>query len=143
MLTLSLSTMTNSKFYYLLHNYIKENQLSPIPLNIYLSNSGEEMVEISVIKFVTVIVLVASCISVQFAEGRVRQYKWEVKYEYKSPDCYKKLAITINGRTPGPSIVAQQGDTIVVELKNSLLTENVAIHWHGIRQVHTVANPGF
>ncbi|KAK5843337.1 L-ascorbate oxidase [Gossypium arboreum] len=70
-------------------------------------------------------------------EARIRRYKWEVKYEYKSPDCLKKLVITINGRTPGPTITAQQNDTIIVELTNSLLTENVAIHWHGIRQIGT------
>lgn len=68
-------------------------------------------------------------------EARTRHHKWEVKYEYKSPDCYKKLIITINGRSPGPTIFAQQGDTVVVQLKNSLWTENVAVHWHGIRQV--------
>jgi FtsP/CotA-like multicopper oxidase with cupredoxin domain len=69
------------------------------------------------------------------AEGRIRHYKWEVKYEYKSPDCFKKLVITINGKTPGSTIQAQQGDTVVVELTNGLLTENLAIHWHGIQQV--------
>lgn len=69
------------------------------------------------------------------AEARIRHHKWEVKYELKSPDCYKKLVITINGKTPGPTINAEVGDTIVVELKNSLITENIAIHWHGIRQV--------
>lgn len=72
---------------------------------------------------------------IEIAEARIRRYKWEVKYEYKSPDCMKKLSMTINGRTPGPSITAQQGDTIIVELTNSLGTENVAVHWHGIRQV--------
>lgn len=76
-----------------------------------------------------------SLTSVPVAEARVRYYKWEVKYEFKSPDCYKKLVITINGRSPGPTIIAQQNDTIIVEVKNSLLTENLAIHWHGIRQV--------
>ncbi|XVF17195.1 hypothetical protein REPUB_Repub10bG0098300 [Reevesia pubescens] len=70
-------------------------------------------------------------------EARIRRYKWEVKYEYRSPDCLKKLVITINGQTPGPTIRAQQNDTIIVELTNSLLTENVAIHWHGIRQIGT------
>lgn len=69
------------------------------------------------------------------AEAKVRHYKWDVKYEYKSPDCFKKVVITINGRTPGPTIQAQEGDTIIVEVNNSLLTENLAIHWHGIRQV--------
>lgn len=69
------------------------------------------------------------------AEARIRHYKWEVKYEYRSPDCFKKLVITINGKTPGPTIQAQEGDTVVVQLNNSLVTENLAIHWHGIRQV--------
>jgi L-ascorbate oxidase len=47
------------------------------------------------------------------------------------------LVLTINGNFPGPTIRAQQGDTIVVELKNSLGTENVAVHWHGIHQIGT------
>ncbi|XP_062012105.1 L-ascorbate oxidase-like [Rosa rugosa] len=75
-------------------------------------------------------------------EARVRHYRWSVNYEYKSPDCFQKLVITINGGTPGPTILAQQGDTIVVELKNSLLTENIAIHWHGIRQIGTPWSDG-
>ncbi|KAL1568027.1 L-ascorbate oxidase [Salvia divinorum] len=96
----------------------------------------DEFLKKRVITFLTILFLVACC-SVRRAEARVRRYKWEVKYELKSPDCYKKLAITINGRSPGPSIVARQGDTIIVELKNGLFTENVAIHWHGIRQIKT------
>ncbi|TYG40672.1 hypothetical protein ES288_D12G111800v1 [Gossypium darwinii] len=70
-------------------------------------------------------------------EARIRRYKWEVKNEFKSPDCYRKMVITINGRTPGPTIRAQQNDTIIVEVTNSLFTENIAIHWHGIRQIGT------
>ncbi|GFZ18584.1 cupredoxin superfamily protein [Actinidia rufa] len=78
-------------------------------------------------------------LSLAFAEGgKIRHYRWEVKYEYKSPDCYKKLVIAINSRTPGPTIEAEQYDTVVVELKNGLLTENVAIHWHGIQQIGTL-----
>lgn len=80
--------------------------------------------------------LFVSCTSIPCVEARIRRYKWEAKYEFKSPDCYKKLVITINGRSPGPTIRATQGDTVIVELKNNLLTENVAIHWHGIRQVN-------
>ncbi|CAD6219580.1 unnamed protein product [Miscanthus lutarioriparius] len=63
--------------------------------------------------------------------------EWEISYQFKSPDCVRKLAVTINGQTPGPTIRATQGDTVVVRVKNSLLTENVAIHWHGIRQIGT------
>jgi hypothetical protein len=85
--------------------------------------------------------LLTSLMYVQIAEAGIRYYKWEVKYEYKSPDCYKKLAITINGGTPGPTILAQKGDTVIVEVKNSLMLENLAIHWHGIRQVNTAQVP--
>lgn len=84
------------------------------------------------------LLLFLSLLSVPSAEAAIRYHKWEVKYEYKSPDCYQKLVITINGQTPGPTIEAQQGDKIVVELKNSLVTENVAIHWHGIHQVSLI-----
>ncbi|CAN1224625.1 L-ascorbate oxidase [Linum grandiflorum] len=79
--------------------------------------------------------LVFLCFLTHISEAKVRHYKWEVKYEYKSPDCFKKLVITINGKTPGPTIIARQNDTVVVDLKNGLGTENVAIHWHGIRQI--------
>jgi hypothetical protein len=85
--------------------------------------------------------LLTSLMYVQIAEAGIRYYKWEVKYEYKSPDCYKKLAITINGGTPGPTILAQKGDTFIVKVKNSLMLENLAIHWHGIRQVNTAQVP--
>ncbi|XP_028763496.1 L-ascorbate oxidase-like [Neltuma alba] len=84
-----------------------------------------------VLYFLLCLAYLSSC------EARIRHYKWEVKYEYRSPDCFKKLVITINGRSPGPTIQAEEGDTIVVELKNSFLTENLAIHWHGIRQIGT------
>ncbi|KAK1266785.1 hypothetical protein QJS04_geneDACA000733 [Acorus gramineus] len=75
-------------------------------------------------------------------EAKIHHHRWEVKYQFRSPDCFQKLSITINGQTPGPTIYAQQGDTVVVELKNSLLTENVAIHWHGIRQIGTPWSDG-
>lgn len=72
---------------------------------------------------------------VLMTNAKVGEYRWDVSYQSKSSDCFRKLTITINGETPGPTIDAQQGDTVVV-VNNSLLTENAAIHWHGIRQVN-------
>ncbi|PQQ04055.1 L-ascorbate oxidase [Prunus yedoensis var. nudiflora] len=95
-----------------------------------------------ILKLFLALFLFLSLVEVPAVEARIRHYKWEVKYEYKSPDCFKKLVITINGRSPGPTILAQQGDTIIVELTNSLWTENVAIHWHGIRQIGTPWSDG-
>ncbi|KAK6922973.1 Multicopper oxidase, N-terminal [Dillenia turbinata] len=76
------------------------------------------------------------------ADARIRHYKFDVKYEYRSPDCYQKLVITVNGLSPGPTIVAQQGDTVIVDVTNDLGTENLAIHWHGIRQRGTPWSDG-
>ncbi|BFG35359.1 hypothetical protein CerSpe_216330 [Prunus speciosa] len=95
-----------------------------------------------ILKLFLALFLFLSLVGAPAVEARIRHYKWEVKYEYKSPDCFKKLVITINGRSPGPTILAQQGDTIIVELTNSLWTENVAIHWHGIRQIGTPWSDG-
>ncbi|GKV25325.1 hypothetical protein SLEP1_g34780 [Rubroshorea leprosula] len=87
--------------------------------------------------FVLVLCFFLALMNFPAADARIRRFKWDVKYEYRSPDCVKKLVITINGQSPGPTIKAQQGDTIIVELTNNLMTENVAIHWHGIRQKGT------
>ncbi|XVE86735.1 hypothetical protein DITRI_Ditri18aG0057500 [Diplodiscus trichospermus] len=93
-----------------------------------------------------VIMLLVTCIFISFVtvptEAIDRHYTWDVTYQYKSLDCYKKLAIAINGLTPGPTISAVQGDTIIVDVINNLLMENVAIHWHGIRQRGTPWSDG-
>lgn len=67
----------------------------------------------------------------------VHRYKWKINYQEWSPDCVNQTLIAINGKFPGPEIKARVGDTIVVELENLLPTENVVIHWHGIRQIGT------
>ncbi|MCL7041870.1 hypothetical protein MKW94_021518 [Papaver nudicaule] len=94
------------------------------------------------LRIVSFCLFVMMMLTTSAVEAKVRHYKWEVKYQFQSPDCFRKLVIGINGKTPGPTIIAQQGDTIIVELKNSLLTENVAIHWHGIRQIGTPWSDG-
>ncbi|KAK3211971.1 hypothetical protein Dsin_016677 [Dipteronia sinensis] len=71
------------------------------------------------------------------AEARVHNHTWEITYQHKSLDCYNKLSIAINGMTPGPVLIAMEGDTIIVNVINHLFMENVAIHWHGIRQIGT------
>ncbi|KAK7860720.1 l-ascorbate oxidase [Quercus suber] len=65
-----------------------------------------------------VLKLLSSClficlIYVPLAVARIRYHKWEVKYELKSPDCYKKLVITINGGSPGPPSLPNKAGTNV------------------------------
>jgi FtsP/CotA-like multicopper oxidase with cupredoxin domain len=38
----------------------------------------------------------------------------------------------LNGKTPGPDIVAKQGELVEVRLHNDNVTNGVALHWHGI-----------
>jgi len=68
------------------------------------------------------------------AEAKVHHHTWDIAYHRKSLDCFEKLAVTVNGEAPGPTIRATQGDTVVVTVRNKLETENTGIHWHGIRQ---------
>lgn len=81
------------------------------------------------------IACIVSLLSHTACQAKVRHYKWEVGYVYMSPDCEEKLVMAINNQFPGPTIRATAGDTIHLELKNTLHTEGVVIHWHGIRQV--------
>ena len=74
---------------------------------------------------------------------KARHLKWEVGYVFQSPDCEEKMMIGINGKYPGPTIRAKEGDTIVVHLKNNLPTEGVVIHWHGIRQACLYSHPSY
>lgn len=81
--------------------------------------------------FVVVMVLRMAPVS----EAKVHYHKWKLSYKNWSPDCMPTTIISINGQYPGPTIRAREGDTIVVEVNNQMPTENVVIHWHGIRQV--------
>ncbi|KAH9295175.1 hypothetical protein KI387_038763, partial [Taxus chinensis] len=50
--------------------------------------------------------------------------------------CHTKSVITVNGQYPGPPIVAREGDRVVVNVTNHV-TNNVTIHWHGVRQLRS------
>ena len=43
----------------------------------------------------------------------------------------EKLATTINGTVPGPTLHWREGDTVTLRVKN-LLDEETSLHWHGI-----------
>ncbi|KAJ9548389.1 hypothetical protein OSB04_020932 [Centaurea solstitialis] len=50
--------------------------------------------------------------------------------------CETKSILTVNGKYPGPRIVAREGDRVVVKVTNHV-SNNVTIHWHGIRQLRS------
>ena len=44
--------------------------------------------------------------------------------------------ILVNGSFPGPTIVAQLGDWVLVNVTSTLLSNLISIHYHGIDQVN-------
>lgn len=48
-----------------------------------------------------------------------------------------KATIAVNGMTPGPPINVCLNDVIVVEVKNKIPDQDMAIHWHGVEQMGT------
>ncbi|KAG1337754.1 Laccase-22 [Cocos nucifera] len=50
--------------------------------------------------------------------------------------CSTKPIVTVNGRFPGPTLYAREGDNVLVKVVNHV-KYNVTIHWHGVRQLRT------
>ena len=50
--------------------------------------------------------------------------------------------LTVNGQTTGPTIEAEEGDVIVVNVTNLQQSESFALHWHGIHNVDTPYSDG-
>lgn len=64
--------------------------------------------------------------------GVVRRYTLSAETAVVTLASGKKVAAwTFNGQVPGPQITAQQGDLLVVTLKNVDIKSGVTVHWHG------------
>ncbi|KAK4215801.1 putative laccase precursor [Rhypophila decipiens] len=50
------------------------------------------------------------------------------------PDGVRKPAMLINGQFPGPTLEADWGDYMQVNVYNDMQDNGTSIHWHGIRQ---------
>lgn len=67
------------------------------------------------------------------AEPKKREYRWTVKDHEHNPDGIYRPMMLINGQFPGPLIECNEGDTIVVHVKNQAMNAT-SFHWHGIYQ---------
>ncbi|XP_051204131.1 laccase-4-like [Lolium perenne] len=70
------------------------------------------------------------------AQGITRHYHFNVQMANVTMLCGTKSIVTVNGRFPGPEIVAREGDRLHVRVTNHV-AHNMTIHWHGIRQLRT------
>ncbi|CAA3015325.1 laccase-4-like [Olea europaea subsp. europaea] len=69
-------------------------------------------------------------------ESVVRHYKFSVVRKNITRLCSTKPIITVNGKFPGPTLYAREGDRVIVRVVNHV-KDNVTIHWHGVRQLRT------
>jgi hypothetical protein len=61
--------------------------------------------------------------------GRTVSYHLEITNVTVAPDGLSRIGSLINGRYPGPTIIANWGDTLQITVKNSLENNGTGIHW--------------
>ncbi|KZT04954.1 multicopper oxidase [Laetiporus sulphureus 93-53] len=62
-----------------------------------------------------------------------RYYDFVVEEGTGAPDGVEKTMLVVNGLYPGPTIEANTGDRIIVNVTNKMVNAT-AIHWHGLYQ---------
>ncbi|KKY22076.1 putative multicopper oxidase [Diplodia seriata] len=76
--------------------------------------------------------------------GVTREYWFDLQEVTVAPDGIERIALTVNGTIPGPTIEADWGDNVVVHVTNNLASSmnGTSIHFHGIRQNYTNQHDG-
>ncbi|XP_072968857.1 laccase-11-like [Typha angustifolia] len=66
-------------------------------------------------------------------EAAVKSYQFDIVVKNVSRLCHAKPIVTVNGRFPGPTIYAREGDRVIINVTN-YAQYNMSIHWHGLKQ---------
>uniref|UniRef100_A0A0D9XVT3 Laccase n=1 Tax=Leersia perrieri TaxID=77586 RepID=A0A0D9XVT3_9ORYZ len=84
------------------------------------------------------LLLMACCFLLQALSTRseTRHYKFNVVMRNMTRLCSTKPILTVNGKFPGPTLYAREGDNVLVKVVNHV-AHNITIHWHGVRQIRT------
>ncbi|KAL4605040.1 hypothetical protein ACB092_09G000100 [Castanea dentata] len=72
----------------------------------------------------------------ELAVGITRHYKFDIVAQNVTRLCHTRSIVTVNGKFPGPRIVAREGDRLLIKVINHVQS-NISIHWHGIRQLQS------
>ncbi|KAJ8753952.1 hypothetical protein K2173_001850 [Erythroxylum novogranatense] len=68
--------------------------------------------------------------------GSTRHYKFNIQMQNVTRLCQSKSIVTVNGKLPGPRIIAREGDRLLIKVVNHV-KYNITIHWHGVRQLRS------
>ncbi|GFP90159.1 laccase-17 [Phtheirospermum japonicum] len=83
-----------------------------------------------------VAILIVMCQLPQHAQAITRHYEFNIKMQNVTRLCHTKSIVTVNGKFPGPRIVAREGDRLLINVTNHV-PNNITLHWHGIRQLRS------
>ncbi|XP_054783225.1 laccase-2-like [Prosopis cineraria] len=70
----------------------------------------------------------------ELAASVTRHYTFNIEYLNVTRLCHTRSLLSVNGKFPGPPLVAREGDRVVIKVVNHV-SNNVSIHWHGVRQL--------
>ncbi|KAH6664856.1 laccase-1 precursor [Halenospora varia] len=76
------------------------------------------------------------------AAAATKTFNIEVAEATLAPDGIQKPMLVINGTYPGPTIIADWGDVLIINVKNSMKDNGTSMHWHGISQANTTTEDG-
>ncbi|KAL5831304.1 hypothetical protein ACOSQ4_016658 [Xanthoceras sorbifolium] len=85
---------------------------------------------------VILIAFISLCEIAKPVHGITRHYKFNIKLQNVTRLCHTKSIVSVNGKFPGPRIVAREGDRLLIKVTNHV-QNNISIHWHGIRQLRS------
>lgn len=54
---------------------------------------------------------------------------FQIQLQKVSRLCHTKSIVTVNGKFPGPTVYAREGDTVLVNVTNHV-KYNITIHWY-------------
>ncbi|KAF8600827.1 laccase-4 [Ceratobasidium sp. AG-I] len=80
------------------------------------------------------------------AFAAIVNYNFDIKNVNASPDGFQRSVVSVNGLLPGTLITANKGDTLRINVTNSLTDSTMrratTIHWHGLFQATTAQEDG-
>lgn len=84
------------------------------------------------------------CIFIDFHScTQVIFHQFDVRYFPGEPNGVRTQILGVNRQFPGPTIYADVGDLLIVNVTNNIQTkENTSIHWHGLEMYQELFEDG-
>ncbi|KAJ5799246.1 multicopper oxidase [Penicillium psychrosexuale] len=86
-------------------------------------------------------ILLWAALKVCSAVAKTVSFTINLTWDYGAPDGFSRKMILINGTSPGPPLLIDQGDNVKFLVHNNL-PSNTTIHFHGITQLKTPWSDG-